>query len=200
MFKTFQSTERHNTATQSSLLDDWCGRGETQGLFQHSQILNIFKFFSAGKTWLRSLAGWTRNSGQSSAGGKFRFLFWILYLERQACMYNSISMDMVEGPVSKVWLASFSSFYSFELNQVEKIEDQMELFLEYARNFGVPQVFMQTKYLELKKLSSISGVSLWSLWRLDTIEGYSQSYKMSGTYGKNGRKYFVLILKRSSIF
>ena len=39
-------------------------------------------------------------------------------------MYNSIAMDIVEGPVSKV----------------EKIEDQMELFLEYATNFGVPQV------------------------------------------------------------
>ena len=39
-------------------------------------------------------------------------------------MYNSISMDMVDGPVAKV----------------EKIEDQMELFVDYARNFGVPQV------------------------------------------------------------
>ena len=39
-------------------------------------------------------------------------------------MYNSISMDMVVGPVAKV----------------EKIEDQMEQFVDYAKNFGVPQV------------------------------------------------------------
>ena len=39
-------------------------------------------------------------------------------------MYNSISMDMVEGPVAKV----------------EKIEDQLELFVKYAKHFGVPQV------------------------------------------------------------
>ena len=75
-------------------------------------------------------------------------------------MFNSISMDMVEGPVSKVGF-SFSFSISFiKVIQVEKVEDQMELFLEYARNFGVPQVFLQTKYLELKKLYSISGVSL----------------------------------------
>ena len=43
-------------------------------------------------------------------------------------MYNSISMDMVEGPVAKV----------------EKIEDQMEQFVKYAKHFGVPQV---RKYL-----------------------------------------------------
>ena len=42
----------------------------------------------------------------------------------KAVMYNSISMDMVEGPVSKV----------------EKIEDQLELFLKYAKRFGVPEV------------------------------------------------------------
>ena len=45
----------------------------------------------------------------------------------QAVMYNSISMDMVVGPVAKV----------------EKIEDQLELFVDYARNFGVPQVNVQ---------------------------------------------------------
>ena len=39
-------------------------------------------------------------------------------------MYNSISTDMVEGPVAKV----------------EKIEDQLELFIKYARRFGVPEV------------------------------------------------------------
>ena len=48
----------------------------------------------------------------------------------QAVMYNSISMDMVVGPVAKV----------------EKIEDQMEQFVDYARNFGVPQVI---EYIEL---------------------------------------------------
>ena len=42
--------------------------------------------------------------------------------------------------------------------QVEKIEDQMELFLEYARNFGVPQVFLFSRQNIL--VSSISGVSL----------------------------------------
>ena len=57
-------------------------------------------------------------------------------------MYNSISMDMVEGPVSKVRLFVTSSSYSSKQFQVEKIEDQMELFLEYARNFGVPQVLI----------------------------------------------------------
>ena len=75
-------------------------------------------------------------------------------------MFNSISMDMVEGPVSKVGFSSSFSISFIKVIQVEKVEDQMELFLEYARNFGVPQVFLQTKYLELKKLSSISGVSL----------------------------------------
>ena len=44
-------------------------------------------------------------------------------------MYNSISMDMVVGPVAKV----------------EKIEDQLELFVDYARNFGVPQVSIQPR-------------------------------------------------------
>ena len=50
--------------------------------------------------------------------------------EFQAVMYNSISMDMVVGPVAKV----------------EKIEEQMEQFVDYARNFGVPQVI---EYIEL---------------------------------------------------
>lgn len=44
-------------------------------------------------------------------------------------MYNSISMDMVVGPVAKV----------------EKIEDQMEQFVDYAKNFGVPQVMENIK-------------------------------------------------------
>ena len=42
-------------------------------------------------------------------------------------------MDMVVGPVAKV----------------EKIEDQMEQFVDYARNFGVPQV---SEYIELAEL------------------------------------------------
>ena len=33
-------------------------------------------------------------------------------------------MDMIEGPVAKV----------------EKIEDKLELFIKYARRFGVPEV------------------------------------------------------------
>ena len=49
-------------------------------------------------------------------------------------MYNSISMDMVVGPVAKV----------------EKIEDQLELFVDYARNFGVPQVNIQHWTPELR--------------------------------------------------
>ena len=68
-------------------------------------------------------------------------------------MYNSISMDMVEGPVSKVRFSSFSSFYFFKLIQVEKIEDQMELFLEYARNFGVPQVCITSEKVMYVKQS-----------------------------------------------
>lgn len=36
----------------------------------------------------------------------------------------------------------------------------MELFLEYARNFGVPQVLTLTKYLSFNKVSLILGVSL----------------------------------------
>ena len=52
----------------------------------------------------------------------------------QAVMYNSISMDMVVGPVAKV----------------EKIEDQLELFVDYARNFGVPQVNIQHWTPELR--------------------------------------------------
>ena len=42
----------------------------------------------------------------------------------QACMYNSFPMDMIEGPMAKV----------------EKIEDKLELFIKYARRFGVPEV------------------------------------------------------------
>ena len=51
-------------------------------------------------------------------------------------MYNSISMDMVEGPVAKV----------------EKIEDQMEQFVKYAKHFGVPQV---RKYHNLKVFQNL---------------------------------------------
>ena len=51
-------------------------------------------------------------------------------------MYNSISMDMVEGPVAKV----------------EKIEDQLELFIKYARRFGVPEVKLIKKNLIVNKL------------------------------------------------
>ena len=39
-------------------------------------------------------------------------------------MYNSLPMDMIEGPMAKV----------------EKIEDKLELFIKYARRFGVPEV------------------------------------------------------------
>ena len=109
-------------------------------------------------------------------------------------MYNSISMDMVEGPVSKVRLFVSSSSYSSKQFQVEKIEDQMELFLEYARNFGVPQVLTLTKYLSFNKVSLILGVSLWSLWRLDTVERYSESNKVSCPYGKNGKNKKDLIV------
>ena len=42
----------------------------------------------------------------------------------QACMYNSLPLDMTEGPMSKV----------------EKIEDKLELFIKYGRRFGVPEV------------------------------------------------------------
>lgn len=48
-------------------------------------------------------------------------------------MYNSISMDMVVGPVAKV----------------EKIEDQMEQFVDYAKNFGVPQVMKNIKLAKI---------------------------------------------------
>ena len=47
----------------------------------------------------------------------------------QACMYNSLPMDMIEGPMAKV----------------EKIEDKLELFIKYARRFGVPEVRWQRK-------------------------------------------------------
>ena len=39
-------------------------------------------------------------------------------------MYNSLPMDMIEGPLAKV----------------EKIEDKLQLFIDYARKFGVPEV------------------------------------------------------------
>ena len=62
-------------------------------------------------------------------------------------MYNSISMDMVVGPVAKV----------------EKIEDQMEQFVDYARNFGVPQV---SEYiiilLNLNVVIQLAGISIRS--------------------------------------
>ena len=51
----------------------------------------------------------------------------------KAVMYNSISMDMVVGPVAKV----------------EKIEDQMEQFVDYAKNFGVPQVMENIKLAKI---------------------------------------------------
>ena len=51
-------------------------------------------------------------------------------------MYNSISMDMVEGPVAKV----------------EKIEDQLELFIKYARRFGVPEVKLIKKKFNCKQV------------------------------------------------
>ena len=38
-------------------------------------------------------------------------------------MYNSLPMDMIEGPLAKV----------------EKIEDKLQLFIDYARKFGVPE-------------------------------------------------------------
>ena len=54
----------------------------------------------------------------------------------------------------------FPLHFLLKVIQVEKIEDQMELFLEYARNFGVPQVLTLTKYLSFNKVSLILGVSL----------------------------------------
>ena len=71
---------------------------------------------------------------------------WRTLYEFQAVMYNSISMDMVVGPVAKV----------------EKIEDQMEQFVDYARNFGVPQV---TEYIELAESNvviQLAGISIRS--------------------------------------
>ena len=61
--------------------------------------------------------------------GKCDFDHWlaepaVLARVLQACMYNSLPMDMIEGPMAKV----------------EKIEDKLELFIKYARSFGVPEV------------------------------------------------------------
>jgi hypothetical protein len=39
-------------------------------------------------------------------------------------MYNSLPMDMIEGPIAKV----------------EKVEDMLDLFIKYAQSFGVPEV------------------------------------------------------------
>ena len=59
----------------------WSGRNQrfvsTSSDLETLQV----KVFFPGKTWLRSLVGWTRHSGQSSAGGKFLVLFLILYLQ-----------------------------------------------------------------------------------------------------------------------
>ena len=59
-------------------------------------------------------------------------------------MYNSISMDMVVGPVAKV----------------EKIEDQMEQFVDYAKNFGVPQVIDKIMLLQKDVVIELTGISL----------------------------------------
>ena len=61
--------------------------------------------------------------------GKCDFDHWlaepaVLARVLQACMYNSLPMDMIEGPLAKV----------------EKIEDKLQLFIDYARKFGVPEV------------------------------------------------------------
>ena len=61
--------------------------------------------------------------------GKCDFDHWlaepaVLARVLQACMYNSLPMDMIEGPIAKV----------------EKIEDKLEMFIKYARRFGVPEV------------------------------------------------------------
>ena len=68
--------------------------------------------------------------------GKCDFDHWlaepaVLARVLQACMYNSLPMDMIEGPVAKV----------------EKIEDKLELFIKYARRFGVPEVGWERKNL-----------------------------------------------------
>ena len=68
--------------------------------------------------------------------GKCDFDHWlaepaVLARVLQACMYNSLPMDMIEGPMAKV----------------EKIEDKLELFIKYARRFGVPEVRLTEKEL-----------------------------------------------------
>ena len=61
----------------------------------------------------------------------FHWLAAVLARVLQACMYNSLPMDMIEGPMAKV----------------EKIEDKLDMFIKYARRFGVPEVRLIEKEL-----------------------------------------------------
>jgi hypothetical protein len=57
-------------------------------------------------------------------------------------MYNSLPMDMIEGPMAKV----------------ERIEDKLELFIKYARRFGVPEV--RLREIGFPELIIYEGVSI----------------------------------------
>ncbi|XP_023347598.1 uncharacterized protein LOC111716380 [Eurytemora carolleeae] len=76
----------------------------------------------------------------------------------QTCMYNSVPMDMIEGPVSKV----------------EKREDKLELFLNYSRRFGVPEKYLFDPEIDLTLKQNIPKVTrcLASLAKLARFEEF----------------------------
>ena len=82
-------------------------------------------------------------------------------------MYNSLPMDMIEGPIAKV----------------EKIEDKLEMFIDYARKFGVPEVSVRKEDILLPTLFSIWGVSVLSCARPPAAGGHPQSDQVHCHHG-----------------
>ena len=79
-------------------------------------------------------------------------------------MYNSLPMDMIEGPLAKV----------------EKIEDKLQLFIDYARKFGVPEVKFS---VSTKKVLQILGVFILSCRGPVAVGGHPQSDQVPSHYG-----------------